>query len=852
MTMEIKIPDFALVLLIGPSGSGKTHFARRFFTGAEIMSQEQFQEMLSDDGSDEALHEEALKLMYQAIELRLKYKKSCVVEAELLTQESRKEFRRLFRKYHAKAISIVFTADAQICLARNMAKLGSDAKSQLVRSQIGRMARIPKELEEEGFKTRYFVGPEIDDLQVLRTKMRSDFRQELGPFDIVGDVHGCFDELLKLLQELGYSLKQVESKLEIGPNYVVSNSDGRRIVFVGDLCDRGPDSPRVLRLVMDLVNAKIAFCVPGNHDDKLLRMLNGNKVQLRHGLEKTMAQLEGVDPQFLEEVKSFIVRLSSHLELDGGSLVVAHAGLKASMHGRSSGEVHAFCLYGETTGETDEFGLPVRHNWAGEYDGKALVVYGHTPVPEPIWQKNTVNIDTGCVFGGKLTALRYPERQIISVYPPEVYSQPLRPLHWNNQFTQVEKIDPAISVDLVSSRALVSTRHGYHLSLQDAQVATVMQHLALESVPAKWLIFLPATISPPTSSNLPGLLEHPSQAFDYYRKKNLVQVAAWACPVGTRVVVVLCRNEEVAQKRFHFPSESLGSIFTRTARPFFKNAEESQQLIQKLVKGMELAEVWDTLKSDWLCFEAIISPVSQFAPDFTEEVYGAVVSVGHKSLNKAKEKLLVAASRGIDALDAEKWIDNQSAALSAFELASQKLRNDDSGKILIHLTRLVATEGKVHHEQPLLLQQEMLRILATAAPNTLKVVERRLLELDSDSQLRDAAAWWEALNAQPMEGIIVEPEQILHEKGVEMMQAMIKVRTREYLRLLYGPAYDAPESLTILRDRNLRLKRETAVREYSLGVEAISRFVEHQSWEQVYQCIFALLGLEIMGNDIRL
>ncbi len=850
--MEIKIPDFALVLLIGPSGSGKTHFANNFFASAEILSQQQFQDMLSDDGSDENLHGEALKLMYQAIELRLKYRKTCVVDAELLTQESRKELRRLFRKYHAKVISIVFTANAKICLERNASRPDSDSRTQLVRSQIGRMERIPKELEEEGFKTRFLVGPENEDLHVVRTRMRSDFRHEQGPFDIVGDVHGCFEELVKLLQELGYVVEQVESKLEIGPNYVVSAPHGRRIVFVGDLCDRGPESPRVLRLVMDMVNSKIAFCVPGNHDDKLLRMLSGNKVQLRHGLEKTMAQLEGVNVQFLDEVKSFIVRLSSHLELDGGSLVVAHAGLKASMHGRSSGEVHAFCLYGETTGETDEFGLPVRHNWAGEYEGNALVVYGHTPVPEPIWQKNTVNIDTGCVFGGKLTALRYPERQIVSVNPPETYSQPLRPLHWNNQFTQVEKIDPSISIDLVGSRALVSTRHGYHLSLQEHQVATVMQLLTLESVPAKWLIYLPATISPPTSSNLPGTLEHPAQAFDYYRKKNLIQVAAWACPVGTRVVVVLCRNDAVAQKRFHFVGDSLGTVYTRTGRPFFKEKDENQHLIQKLVKGMELAEVWDTLKTDWLCFEAIISPLSQFAIDFESEIYSPVVGAGHDFLNLASEKLQKAAERGIGVLETQPWIENQRAALEAFLVTSHHMHGDHSRKMTIHLTRLIATEGAVHLEKPMLLQQEMLKLIATAAPNTLFVIERRLIDLDSDTQMRETSAWWESLNDQPMEGIVFEPNQIVNEKGVELMQAMIKVRTREYLRLLYGPSYDAPESLAVWRERNLRLKRETAVREYSLGVEAISRFVERQSWEQVYQCIFALLGLEIMGNDIRL
>ncbi|MBL0018767.1 MAG: polynucleotide kinase-phosphatase [Bacteroidetes bacterium] len=849
--MEIKIPDFALVLLVGPSGSGKSHFAANHFPTNQIISQQQFQLMLADDGQDPVLHDEVIKLMHQTIELRLKYKKTCVIDAELLSQESRKELRRLSRKYHAKAVSIIFRVSAQVCLDRNAQRSDGDPGSQLVKNQFGRMDRIAKDLEEEGFKSQYTVT-ESDETSVRRTRMRSDFRDQTGDFDIIGDVHGCFDELVLLLEELGYAVSSVASRLEEGPNFKVTAPKNRRIVFVGDLCDRGPDSPRVLRLVMDLVNAGLAFCVPGNHDDKLLRMLNGNKVQLRHGLEKTMAQLEGADPRFLEEIKQFIGGLSSHIELDGGALVVAHAGLKESMHGRSSGEVHAFCLYGETTGETDEFGLPVRHNWAGEYEGKALVVYGHTPIPEPIWQKNTVNIDTGCVFGGMLTALRYPTREIVSVKPKEMHSQPLRPLHWNNQFTAVQKIDPSISMDLVGPRALVSTRHGYHLTLQPQQVATVLQMMALEVVRREWLIYLPAPVSAPTSSQLPGTLEHPAQAFDYYRKKNLVQLATWAIPVGTSVVVVLCRNEAAAKKRFMVENDGLGSIHTRTGRPYFSNLEAERQLLQKLAKGLELMEVWDQLKTDWICLEAIASPLSDFAPDFAQLVYGPVSETANKALPIALDAVTRAQSRGVELSETASWLQNQQAAVEAFDSVRTKVEEPRSGKLTLHLTRLVATEGQVHLEKPALVMQELLRIVASAAPNWMVAVERRWIELDSEADLREVTAWWESLSGQSVTGIAVEPSTLVNEKGTELMQPMIKVRTREYLRLIYGPAYDVPESLVVWRDRNLRLQRETAVRQYSLGVEAISRFVERQSWEQVYQCIFARLGLEIMGIDIRL
>ena len=235
-------------------------------------------------------------------------------------------------------------------------------------------------------------------------------------------MHGCLTELRELLMKLGYFISK-------GPGGVehVAHPAGRKAFFVGDLIDRGPDSVGVLRLVMQMVADDTALCVPGNHDDKLGRYLAGKKVTLSHGLADTVAQIEAQPVAFRGQVNTFIHKLVSHYVVDDGKLVVAHAGLKESMQGRATGAVRAFCLYGDTTGETDEFGLPVRLNWAADYKGRAIVVYGHTPVPEAEWLNNTIDIDTGCVFGGKLTALRYPEGELVSVPAHRPYAEPKRP-----------------------------------------------------------------------------------------------------------------------------------------------------------------------------------------------------------------------------------------------------------------------------------------------------------------------------------------------------------------------------------------------------------------------------------------
>src|ERR1700754_1816372 len=151
----------------------------------------------------------------------------------------------------------------------------------------------------------------------------------------------------------------------------------------------------------------------------------------------------------------------SHCVLDGGRLVVAHGGLREEMHGRGSGAVRDFCMYGETTGEIDEFGLPVRYNWAAEYKGKAMVVYGHTPVPQAQWLNRTIDIDTGCVFGGKLTALRYPEKELVSVAAARIYCEPSRPLDYvpGTTLSLQQRHDDVLDIEGMLGKSIVNTTH---------------------------------------------------------------------------------------------------------------------------------------------------------------------------------------------------------------------------------------------------------------------------------------------------------------------------------------------------------------------------------------------------------
>ncbi|HBE77558.1 MAG TPA: hypothetical protein DDW65_07205 [Firmicutes bacterium] len=246
-----------------------------------------------------------------------------------------------------------------------------------------------------------------------------------GPLDIIGDLHGCFEELRELLVKLGYQRIITESgNLDYG--FEVIHPQGRTLVFLGDLVDRGPKICAVLKFVMAMVGKGKALSVLGNHDDKLLRKLKGSNVQNKHGLEESLRQLAEERPEFSIAVCRFFDSLDSSYFLDHQKLVVAHAGMKEELQKLNLKETRQFGLFGETTGKTDELGLPVRLNWAARYSGRALVVYGHTPVAEAEWFNRTIDIDTGCVFGGKLTALRYPERDLVDVPAHAIYCQPAR------------------------------------------------------------------------------------------------------------------------------------------------------------------------------------------------------------------------------------------------------------------------------------------------------------------------------------------------------------------------------------------------------------------------------------------
>ena len=473
--------------------------------------------------------------------------------------------------------------------------------------------------------------------EIIREKLYSDKKDLEGPFDIIGDIHGCYDEMMLLLDKLGYKINQIPDD---GSNYgyAVSHPEDRQVIFLGDLVDRGPNSPGVLKLAMSMVRSGAALCVPGNHDLKLLKYLNGKNVQLKHGLAETVQQLEGETDLFKADLKSFLSRLISHYVLDHGKLVVAHAGIKEDMQGRGSGAVRAFCLYGETTGEIDEFGLPVRYNWASEYRGRAKVVYGHTPVPRAQWFNKTIDIDTGCVFGGALTALRYPEEELVSTLAREVYCEPKKPLvtEGASNLSHQQEYDDLLNIDDVIGKRIVQTRLRNNLTIREENSIAALEVMSRFAINPKWLIYLPPTMSPSATSELPEFLEHPYQAINYYKKRGVAKVVCEEKHMGSRVVLVICKDEETAGYRFGVQDEGIGVCYTRTGRNFFNDAELETVFLGRVRDALTRTKFWERHETDWVCLDAELMPWSAKAQSLLSEQYAAVGASARNALQEVE------------------------------------------------------------------------------------------------------------------------------------------------------------------------------------------------------------------------
>jgi protein phosphatase len=836
----IAVPELSLVVLIGVSGSGKSTFARARFKRTEVISSDFCRGLVADDENDQSATPDAFDVLNYIAGKRLAAGRLTVIDATNVQPDARRELVALAREHDVLPVAIVLDVPENVCVERTVARPDRDFGAPVIRRQRDQLRRGIKGLQREGFRHVHVLRgtAEVEAATVTRTKLFNDLRHETGPFDVIGDVHGCREELELLLGgELGYILDRDDAGRPVNAHH----PDGRRAIFLGDLVDRGPDTPGVLRLVMGMVAASTALCVTGNHEAKLLRALRGRNVKVNHGLAESLEQLAAEPAGFTAEVEKFLDGLLSHYVLDGGRLVVSHAGLIERYQGRTSGRVREFCLYGQTTGETDEYGLPVRYPWAEEYRGKAMVLYGHTPVPAAEWLNNTLCLDTGCVFGGRLSALNYPERAVVSVPANAVHYTPAKPFP-----SAAPARDPGVlDIGDVSGSRVIETAYLSRVGVREAHAAAALEVMSRFAIDPRWLLYLPPTMAPVATAAEGDLLEHPAAAFDAYRADGVTSVVCEEKHMGSRAVLLVCRPAPSGRFR--------AALWTRTGRAFF-DGQRTGELLDRVRAAAEKTGLFDELDTSWLLFDAELLPWNVKAGQLLRDQYAATGAAARASLPPAVSALEQFAARGLDDAGLLERTRARSANAAAFTAAYLRYcwHTDGLDGVRVAPFQLLASEGAVYHERPHLWHLELADRLAAAGPSLLATTRRLPADVNDESSVAAAVAWWEDLTGAGGEGMVVKPAAGLVRGPRGIVQPGLKVRGREYLRIIYGPDYTEPENLVRLRNRALGHKRSLALREYALGLEALDRVARGEPLWRVHECVFAVLALESEPVDPRL
>lgn len=869
---ELHIPQLSLVVLIGVSGSGKSTFAQRAFRPFEVLSSDYCRALVSGDENDQAASGDAFDVLHYIAGKRLDRGLLTVVDATNVSRESRVKLVNLAREHDVLPVAIVLDVPTDTAIQRNRARPDRDFGDGPIRRQASQLRKSVKGLGREGFRTVHVLHSvdEVNEATIVRDRLFSDYRDQHGPFDIVGDVHGCLDELLALLAKLGYQITRDQAGDPAGAHH----PEGRRVIFVGDLIDRGPSSVGVLKLAMGMTNAGHALAVPGNHEAKLISALDGRRVQLSHGLERTMAELADQPEEFRVEVREWCRALISHLVLDDGRLVVAHAGLKEAYHGRASGRVRSFALYGDTTGETDEYGLPIRLPWAEEYRGRALVAYGHVPTPTLEWINNTICLDTGCVFGGKLSALRYPERETVGVDALAVHYEPVKPFGPAGQRAEDE-----LRLDDVIGRRSIETGLMGRVTITAENAAGALEVMSRFALHPRLIPYLPPTMSPVATSRRQGYLEHPDEAFAAFAEWGVDRVICEEKHMGSRAVVYLGERvvapEPSGGTAVANPSERTavpdagrgaagmtaaparhgrGSVFTRTGRSFFE-PELTEQLLDRIRVAVTKAGIDTELDTGWLLLDAELLPWSAKSGGLLRGTYAPVGAAALMALPPAVEALSAAQARGLDVADLLERTVDRLANAQAYEQAWQRYvwPTDGLGGVQLAVFQFLAAQGASFAGRDHAWHLGLADRLVEADPELFRPTRRLIVDTTDPESRAQGVAWWEELTAAAGEGMVVKPlANLTPGRGRHRPQPGLKVRGREYLRIIYGPDYTRPEHLERLRDRNLGRKRSLALREYALGLEAVDRLVAGEPLWRIHEPVFGVLALESEPVDPRL
>jgi protein phosphatase len=361
-------------------------------------------------------------------------------------------------------------------------------------------------------------------------------------------------------------------------------------------------------------------------------------------------------------------------------------------------------------------------------------------------------------------------------------------------------------------------------------------------------------MAPCATSRETGVLERPEQAFEEYEAAGVREVICEEKHMGSRAIVVVCRDAGTARHRFGVDAEETGAIYTRTGRPFFDAAEDREAALARVREAVAAAGLWDELGTDWLVLDCELLPWSAKAIGLIREQYASVGAAARAGLSAAITTLERGGGRGLDVTGLVDVERDRFAHVERYTDAYRRYVWPVEGVADLRLApfHILAGEGRAFVERDHAWHLERIDRLVAAAPDWLRRTDRRAVELGDVDSRAAAVAWWEEMTGEGGEGMVVKPASFVAQGRRGIAQPGIKVRGPEYLRIIYGPEYLEPSQLDRLRDRNLARKRSLAVREFGLGVEALERLARAEPLYRIHECVFGVLALESEPVDPRL
>ncbi|MCP2036431.1 polynucleotide kinase-phosphatase [Planomicrobium sp. HSC-17F08] len=863
--MRIGLPHGGIVLLVGPSNSGKTTLLRKLvdqkeILPSEIISSDDFRMLVSDKDfidwrnrpQDEAaalmdeyqeISTEAFEMMDALIEARCRLNKLVLVDATHLWEDDRKRFISLAQKNHVPITALVFDIPERVLLERDELRDQPRGKKRIKQqSQVFRNEK--RFIKKEGFASVYTIK-ETEGLEFFRHVNPLDIELQDG-IDVIGDIHGCFAEFIELLEKLGY---------QENPEGLYVHPFGRRFLSVGDVMSRGPQSLETMQFFYKHVKEGLAYMVDSNHGWKIARWLDGRQVVLSHGdenVEEEFIQYEkevGSEKtaELKQQFKEFLLNAPSHYVIHKNGvpvLAAAHAGIKDAFIGKQSQAISDFCRYGDTGG-FNEKGKPVRKDWTVSRSRNLLIVWGHDPKPKPLLINNTINIDQGAVFGGELTAYRYPERDFVSVKAKDVYTgtadNPL--MEWEKNRLNPPNIGKFI--------------HGYSVLTEDIGEVKVPSDIvkpAIDAVshftvPIEQLVYIPPTMSPtPKPSSLAGYLEHPKEAIDYYRSHGIQRLVAEKKHMGSRAILFLFKDTDAAKK--HTGIASLGTIYTRTGKRFFDRETEAK-MVRQLNNELVRINYFEQHETDYVLLDAEIMPWNLKAKELISSQYAHVSENALVDREMLKSKLEEAAKDNEELAGWLKEYEGKLANAQTFNEVFQKYcwNVESTESIQIAPFHVLAHSKQTFFDQPHTWHMEMNRMLAGQSD---LFVETEFKLISDEASEQEVVQWWQEMTEDGHEGIIIKPEFYIPKNKGKLLQPAIKVRGQKYLSIIYGMDYLEEKNLARLKNRNTGKKQKLALKEFALGIEGLTRFVGGESIERVHECVLGTLAMESDPVDPRL